>query len=633
MAVNNFFSKPRLIILIVFFLLFAAYIIVSYGILAFKENTASVNVSIEVERGSILDKSGKPLAVDTTFYHLAATPSMLEGKEGLAAQTVAPVTGLAPEKIKEMILNARNSNSDFLYIKKKLSETQHDELLSAIKTNELRGLYFDTIPGRIYPENELASQVIGFMRDNGEGASGIEYTMQDILSPEVPALNDLTENTTLRGKNVYLTIDSTLQHKLENIAAEAMSTTEAESLMLLAMEAKTGEILSYISLPSANLNEYPSSTAAEQTNRPTVIAYEPGSVFKIFSVASFIESGAISKDETFVCDGRFEITDAKGEKVVMTCLDHHGRITAEEALKYSCNDALAQMSQKIDTQLFLDYIHKFGFGSKTGIELSSETRGFVNSPENKSMWSLRSKPTISIGQEISVSALQMIQAASAIANGGIPVQPTLISKIKDASGKEEYQHQPIFKDQVISKSTADYILSCMETVAKTGTGHRANIKDVAIGVKTGTAQMQDESGHGYSETDFLSNCIAIFPIDSPEIILYIVISKAKGETYAGRIVAPVIAQAADVIIDHLGMARANAASLMHSGSISFYTGKPVEIGDTIPDFTGTPKKLLTDLLNRTDLTIRIEGDGYVVSQNPPPGTPVTPNMTIELTLE
>ena len=630
MALNNFFSKPRLIILIVFFILFAAYIIISYGILAFKENPTTVNVSVEIERGSILDYSGKPLAVDTTFYHLAATPSLLEGKEGLAAQTVAPVTGLDPEVIKDMIVNAK---SDFLYIKKKLSESQHDELMTAIEKNNLRGLYFDSIPGRIYPENALASQVIGFMGDDGIGYSGIEYRMQDVLSPEIPPLNDLTKNTTLRGNNVYLTIDSTLQYKLEDIAAEAMKTTEAESLMLIAMEAKTGEILSYISLPAANLNEYRSSTEAEQTNRPTVMAYEPGSVFKIFSVASFIESGAISKDETFVCDGRFEITDSKGEKVVITCLDHHGRITAEEALKYSCNDALAQMSQKIDTQLFLEYIHKFGFGAKTGIELSGETQGFVNSPENKSLWSLRSKPTISIGQEISVSAVQMVQAASAIANGGVPVQPTLVSKIKDASGNIVFQHEPVYKEQIISKKTADYILNCMETVAQTGTGHRANIKDVSIGVKTGTAQMLNESGHGYSDTDFVSNCMAIFPIDSPEIILYIVISKAKGETYAGRIVAPVIAQAADAIIDHLGMARANAVSLYHSGSISFYTGKPVELGDTIPDFTGTPKKLLTELLNRDDITVLIEGEGYVVSQNPPPGTPVTPNMTIELHLE
>lgn len=630
MALNNFFSKPRLIILIVFFLLFAAYIIVSYGILAFQDNKSTINPSVEIERGSIFDKSGKPLAVDTTFYHLAATPSLLLNKEGLAAQTVSPVTGIPPETIKEMI---QNSKTNFLYIKKKLSETQHDELLEAIENKDLRGLYFDSIPGRIYPENALASQVVGFMGDDGIGLSGIEYQMQDILSPTIPPLNDISEDTTLRGKNVYLTIDSNLQYKLEKIAAEAMTSTEAESLMLIAMSSKTGEILSYISLPSVNLNEYPSSSPEQQINRPTVIAYEPGSVFKIFSVASFIEAGVISKDETFVCDGRFEITDAKGEKAVITCLDHHGKITAEEALKYSCNDALAQMSQKIEPQLFLDYIHAFGFGAQTGIELPKETRGFVNSPSNKSLWSLRSKPTISIGQEISVSALQMVQAASAIANGGVPVKPTLISKIEDATGNVEFKQEPEFKDRVISKDTADYILSCMETVARTGTGHRANLDDVAIGVKTGTAQMLNESGHGYSDTDFLSNCIAIFPVDSPEVVLYIVISKAKGETYAGRIVAPVIAEAADVIIDHMGIARANATSLMHSGSISFYTGKPTEIKDYLPDFSGTPKKLLTDLLNRTDITILIEGDGYVVSQNPPPGTPVTENMVIELHLE
>ncbi|MCR4939630.1 MAG: transpeptidase family protein [Treponemataceae bacterium] len=626
---NNFFSKPRLIILVIFFLIFAGYIIFFYGSLAFKENKTSVNVSIEVERGSILDKSGKPLAVDTTFYHLAATPSLLINREGLAAQTVAPVIGIDPETIKDMIIN---SKTNFLYIKKKLSESQHDELEAAIEKENLRGLYFDSIPGRIYPENALAAQVIGFMGDDGKGLSGIEYSMQETLSPAIPPINDITENTTLRGKNVYLTIDSNLQYKLEKIAAKAMDDTGAESLMLLAMNSKTGELLSYISLPSVNLNDYPNSSPEQQTNRPTVLAYEPGSVFKIFSVASFIESGAISKDDTFVCDGRFEITDAKGEKAVITCLDHHGRITAEEALKYSCNDALAQMSQKIDTQLFLEYIHKFGFGTKTGIELPKETWGLVNSPSS-SRWSLRSQPTISIGQEISVSALQMIQAASAIANGGIPVQPTIISKIEDASGTVEYKHEPIFKERAISSDTAEYLLSCMETVARTGTGHRANLADVHIGVKTGTAQMQAEDGYGYSDTDFLSNCISIFPIDAPEIILYIVISKAKGETYAGRIVAPVIAEAADVIIDHLGIARANATSLMHSGSISFYTGKAAEIGDELPDFTGTPKKLLTDLLNRSDITILIEGDGYVVSQNPPPGTPVTQDMVIELKLE
>ena len=402
--------------------------------------------------------------------------------------------------------------------------------------------------------------------------------------------------------------------------------------MLIAAEAKTGEILSYISLPAANLNEYQYSSQEERTDRPAVLAYEPGSVFKIFSVASFIESGAISENDRFLCDGRCEIIGPSGEKAVITCLDHHGWLTAREALQYSCNDVLAQMSQKIDSELFLRYIRNFGFGARTEIQLPGETRGSVKTTSDK-LWSIRSKPTISIGQEISVSALQMVQATTALTNGGVPVGLSLISKITNYDGTVEYEHETKYKDPVVSKATADYLLSCMETTARAGTGSRANISDVSIGVKTGTAQMLDPETGGYSDTDFVSNCVAVFPVEDPEIILYIVITKAKGETYAGRIVAPVIGSAADVIIDHLGMARSGAASLLHSGKITVYAENPTILEDYMPDFTGTPKRLLMNLLNRQDIELKIQGDGYVVSQYPEPGTPITKGMIVELYLE
>jgi cell division protein FtsI (penicillin-binding protein 3) len=362
------------------------------------------------------------------------------------------------------------------------------------------------------------------------------------------------------------------------------------------------------------------------------LAYEPGSVFKIFSVASFIESGAITEKDRFLCDGKCEIVGPSGEKAVITCLDHHGWVTAREALQYSCNDALAQMSQKIDSEVFLRYIRNFGFGSRTEIQLPGETRGSVKTTSDK-LWSIRSKPTISIGQEISVSALQMVQATTALTNGGVPVSLSLISKITNYDGTIEYQHETSYKDPVISKKTADYLLSCMETTARSGTGSRANINDVSIGVKTGTAQMLDTETGRYSETDFVSNCVAVFPVENPEIILYIIINKAQGETYAGRIVAPVIGEAADVIIDHLGMARKNATSLIHSGEITIYAENPTELDKVIPDFTGTPKRLLMNLLNRKDIEVTISGDGYVVSQYPKAGTPITKGMIVELYLE
>ena len=290
------------------------------------------------------------------------------------------------------------------------------------------------------------------------------------------------------------------------------------------------------------------------------------------------------------------------------------------------------MSEKISTDEFLSYIRRFGFGERTGVELPSETRGSVKNQSDR-YWSARSKSTMSIGQEISVSAIQMVQAATVLANRGVLLKPTFIQRITDIDGNVKYQHEPTYGNRVLKSSTAEYLLSCMETTAQSGTGTKASLRDISIGVKTGTAQMADPVHGGYSTTDFLSNCMAIFPVNNPQIVLYIVIQKAKGETYAGRIVAPVIAKAADEIIDHLGINRENAASLEHSGKFSLNEIKPLEVNKLIPDFKGHSKRDILPLLNRKDIHILIDGEGWVVDQNPEPGTPVTENMTIELFLE
>ncbi|MBQ0165753.1 MAG: transpeptidase family protein [Treponema sp.] len=633
MAVNRLFSRGRFIVLCVLLGLAAVWVLYNYLELALEPISSTTTQVTKSQRGSIFDKNGKLLAVQSNFYHLSATPSTIRqsgaGAIEKTAEVLAPLLDMDELTIYSTIANAR---TDFVYIKKKLDETTHDNITAAIAKNGLKGLRFDTVAGRVYPENALASQLIGFMGDDGNGLSGIEYTYQDNLTPKTALLDTASSQIDTRGQNVYLTIDANLQYKLEKISAEAMESTGAESMMLLAADARTGNILSYISLPAADLNTYTTSTEAERIDRPAMYQYEPGSVFKVFSVASFIEKGCIKEDELFYCGGKTEITGPHGEKAYISCLDHHGWITAREALQYSCNCALAEMSMKCNETAFLEQLKKFGFGSKTGLEVPSEARGSIREPDNP-YWSIRSKPTISIGQEMSVTALQMVQAMTAIANGGVPVKLSLVSKIVGFDGSVEYEHETEYLDRVVSKKTADYLLSCMETTAQYGTGTRANVGGVSIGVKTGTAQMLDPETKAYSETDFVSNCMAVFPVEKPEIILYIVITKAQGETYAGRIVAPVISQAADVIIDHLGMARSNAASLIHPASVSFYTGEASEINDTVPDFSGTPKRMLTSLLGRNDLKVLITGDGYVVSQTPEPGTPVTENMTIELFLE
>lgn len=627
MQINGFFNNKRLIFTGIITALFALAILISFASLAFSSKTKNAVTLPSVERGQIVDRNGKPLAVQTNFYHLGISPKNIsEEQRDDFSRELAEILEISPDEINRKI--KENPTSEYILIKKKISQQTYDLVKEFAEKKEYSGIKGDRIPGRVYPENDLAAHLIGYMGDSGEGLSGIEKSQNSILSPSIDPNNPLP----LHGKNIYLTIDANLQYKLEKIAKKTLKETKAENVILIASEAKTGEILSLISLPEANLNEYPSSTDAEKHNTLVWDRFEPGSVFKLFSVAAFLDSGAISPDDSFLCDGIYKKTKNLKEPFSITCLDHHGWLNARTALKYSCNDALAQMSEKLEWDPFLEYLEKFGFGEKTGIEIPGETAGFIRKAGDK-FFSARTKPDVAIGQEIGVSALQMVQAATAIANYGIPLQLTAIQKITDKDGNIDYIHQKVEKSRVIKSSTAKYILSCMETVALSGTGTRANLGDIPIGVKTGTAQMADLEKGGYSKTDFYSSCMAIFPVENPEIVLYTAIIKPKGETYGGRIAAPVIHEAANEIIDHLGMTRDKAASLEHTGKTSVMENAPLTIGKTVPNLIGRPKRDILPLLGRNDIKFSIEGEGWVVSQNPEPGSPVTENMVIELKFE
>ena len=604
--------------------IFVIYVLVLYAKLAFTPVSSIVSSAPPVQRGSIVDRNGKPLAVQTNFYHVGVTPHLVRNKAQFADDVSGP---LGMESSDIMRILEQNSAASFVYLKKKITQTAYAELKKITDAKGYVYVNYDRIPGRIYPENALASQLIGYMGDDGKGLAGIEYSMQSYLQPSEKDGNAKES----QEKNVYLTIDANLQYKLEEIARDTMRTTQAESMMLIAADAKNGEILSYISLPSANLNEYSYASVAETVDRPAMEAYEPGSVFKIFTVSVACDQGLIRPDDSFLCDGMYERRIKGGEAVRIKCLDRHGWLTARDALKYSCNDVLGQISDRISDDDFIAKIRALGFGQRTEIELPGETYGSVKDSDS-ALWSVRSKPTIAIGQEISVSALQMVQAATAIANKGIPLKLTLVKRITNKDGSVFYEHTAVPKERVLKQSTAEYVLSCMETTATSGTGSRARLNDISLGVKTGTAQMASKSG-GYSTTDFISNCMAIFPVEDPQIILYIVVEKAKGETYAGRIVAPVIAKAADEIIDYLGMSRGDAASLEHSGKISISAARPIILGKKLPDFTGFSKRDIMNLVNSNGIQVKINGSGWVKSQNPAPGTPVSENMIIELNLE
>ena len=625
MELNHFISKKRIIFFTGILLIFTGVLVAKYARAMLGSEPEERIVKKTRERGAILDRNGKILAAATTLYNLSVNKTLI-GDVNRLVNILSPILEISESELLDKI---QDSKSNFLYLKKKLSENEKDILKDAIQEYELKGLRLEAIANRIYPENALASTLIGYLGDDGKGLAGIEYSMQNILSPP-----EGTAGADGNGYTVALTIDASIQYMLQQIAERTMKSAKAEAVIFLAADAKTGEILAYISEPSVDLAHFASSTQEERFDRPAYFIYEPGSVFKIFSIASFLELGTTKDTDIYTCDAQFAFkprrANEKKDQNIIRCLRVHGQVTPRDILRFSCNDGMAQIADKTDAAAFAEKLRAFGFGKKTGLELPGEAAG-IFAPV--SSWSARTKHTIAFGQEIGVTSLQIVQAATAFTNKGKTLKLSLLSEILDSAGKPVYRHKPKPLEQVISAKTAKTVLGYMQTAADEGTGSRASIKGVPIAVKTGTAQMAQADGRGYSPTDYLSSCIGIFPVDDPQIILYMAVIRPVGETYGSLVAAPAISEAANAIIDFRGMGRTNAPNVTHTGIIQSHRQTPVTVGDTMPDLRGTPKRLLLDLLSRTDITVKLTGDGYVTTQSPAAGTPVVKGMIIELTLE
>jgi cell division protein FtsI (penicillin-binding protein 3) len=608
-------GQKRFLIFAALFCLAAFAVLVRYAFLMLNPpEREQVNPPrVLVERGSIIDRNGRILALQTRLANISVWRPEITDIDALC-HDLAPILGYPPEEIRERI---EISSSDFIYLKKQVDQSTMREIEQLRADKRIQGVGIEPILGRIYPEKRLAGQIIGFVGDDNNGLAGIEYSMETDLAGS--------------GSQVVLTIDTNVQYILEDIARKTMAENDAEAVMLMAMDPRSGEILGSASLPDFDPNDIRASNEQTRMDRPAIWAYEPGSVFKIFSLAALIDSGAITERTVFNCNGRYERITNRGERIVINCLGVHGPVTAREIIIYSCNAGANYAADRIGAVAFAELLGNYGFGSRTGAGNPGETAGFLRPAER---WSERSKPTIAMGQEISVSALQMMQAASAIANDGVLVPPRIVSRIIPANGGSARAFDSGQPRRILKAETARAMRSYMEDVTSSiGTGWRANVQDLSLAVKTGTAQITNPRTGAYSDTDFIASCMALLPADSPSLVLYLVIVRPKGEYLAGRIAAPPIREAAEALVDYLGIPRGRNPQVEHSGSVVIPQNRVPVIGSTIPDFTGYSKRQILPLILRDDLNIEISGDGWVKSQNPPPGTPFTAGMLITLELE
>ncbi|MDR2485651.1 MAG: transpeptidase family protein [Treponema sp.] len=605
----------------VFFLfaLLSLSILIRYGTLMLNSGTPETVIPARTftERGAILDRNGRILAMQTKLANISVWRPEINNLEALSRE-LAPILELSPGEIQRRI---SSSPSDFIYLKKQVDQSTIQKIEAALK-NSLRGINIEPIVGRIYPESRLASQIIGFVGSEGIGLEGIEYAFEAELAPD----------SARNGNQVILTIDSNVQYILEGIAEQTLIENKAEAVMLMAMDPRTGDILGSASLPGFDPNNLQNSSEIARMNRPAIWSYEPGSVFKIFSLAALMDTGAITGNSTFVCNGHYERVTNLGERITINCLGTHGRVSAKEIILYSCNAGAAYAADRLRADAFYETMKNFGFGSRVGTGNPGETIGFFRPVDR---WSDRSKPTITMGQEISVSALQMLQAATVVANDGILVPPRIVSRIRSSDGKTEEAFNPGTPRRVLKAATAQAMRAYMEDVTSVaGTGWRANVADLSLAVKTGTAQITDPATGAYSSSDFIASCIALLPAEAPSLVLYVVIVKPQGESYlGGRIAAPSIRQAAESLVDYLGIPRGRNPQVSHSGSIRLPNENIPVVGDTVPNFSGLSKRQILPFLIRDDLHIEIKGDGWVKRQRPPPGTPLGPDTAIVLELE
>ncbi|MDR2792489.1 MAG: transpeptidase family protein [Treponema sp.] len=661
---NKYFI--RFVCYIIVFAVLALGIIVRYGMLmldpAQKREVPEYTRAVITERGAIVDRNGRLLAVETKLGTVSLMKSAISVKNpqtntdeldmGICrniSETLSPILSMTPSEILTII---RSTPTDYVVLKRNLDETvmnrlkaakagildeaDYERINSMYRNNEnarkkavedaeraafenrrsLDYIRADIFASRVYPEKKLASQIIGMVGRDNDGKEGIEWSFESELRP----------TSAKSGKQLMLSIDVNVQHFLEQIAQETLIENKAQSIMLTAMNPYTGEILGSASLPDFDPNNYNAYPGATWRYQPALYAYEPGSVFKIFSVAALLDTGAITENSTFVCTGRYSLVNP-----AITDLAVHGTVNAERIIAISCNVGVSLASDRIESRVFYNKIYNFGFGQRIGSGSPSETTGIFREENSR-----RFKPTLAIGQGISVSMLQMLQAASAIANKGMMVQPKLVLKLTAPDGTETpYPAEPVAPKRVMSEQTAASLLRYMQAATEVdGTGWRAAIGDIPMAVKTGTAQVAE--GGAYSETDFIASCMAIFPTDDPKLILYVVIVKPQGESYlGGRIATVPIRKAAEALADYLKLPRGKNLVEQQPNTVYFNEEPPLPLlGDVMPDLRGYSKLSLIPLFEMdSGYIIQLEGNGHVKTQTPSPGAQLVHGDTITLYLE
>ncbi len=502
------------------------------------------------KRGTIFDSRDRELAVSIDLASIAAYPARIKN----ANTTATALSGVLKVDRRELMKKLGRKNRSFVWLKRHATPREAD----AIRALNLAGIDFIPERSRVYPHRSVAAQVIGFAGVDGRGLEGIEYLFNDRLKGGLgnykilkDALGRSFETPSARqrgvgGHNLWLTIDRTIQYNVEKILLQTISHYQARSAIGIVMVPQTGAILAMANVPLFNPNNHNQSTRWYWRNRAVADRFEPGSTMKIFSIAAAIESGAFAPDSTLFCEnGEYRI----GRNIVHDTKPHEW-LTITDIMRLSSNIGAVKVGEKIGAQSLYTTLKAFGFGTKTGINCPAETTGRL-SPYKR--WSKIDAGAISFGQGVSVSALQLVAATGAIANGGVFMQPYIVARVTDAKGREVSSPGPRAVRRVVSPGTATAVARMMATVVAAGTGTKAALDEYRVSGKTGTAQKTDLDGR-YAKGKFVASFVGFVPSQKPELVILVVVDEPEKNHYGGTVAGPAFRQIAETTLDYLNIA-------------------------------------------------------------------------------
>ncbi|MBI3602274.1 MAG: penicillin-binding protein [Candidatus Omnitrophica bacterium] len=496
-------------------------------------------ITIDPKRGTIYDRNLRPLAMNLPVYSVCANARVLaqrHDKADVIAQ-LAKVLNIPSSDIAAKI----DKNKFFVWIERKIPQDVYQKL----KDLKLAGIGFIKESKRFYPNQTLAAHLVGFAGVDNNGLDGLERDYDKYLKGKEGRsmiLRDAHQRELLLekdyiapvdGLDVVLTIDETIQFIAERALDKMYHKYNAKGASIIVMDPKTGEILAFANRPTYNLEDASKSSPESRTNRAIVFTYEPGSVFKIVTTCAALQEGVVKETDMINCEhGAYRVANH-------ILHDHEplGTITFRQVIELSSNIGTTKVAQRLGPQRVYNYAHHFRFGMRTGIDLPGEAKGNLKPVR---LWSKTSIGAVPIGQEVTVTPIQLLGAIAAIANDGVYMRPFVVKYIKDSHDQMIKETKPQILDKVISSQTAARVKAILRGVVEIGTGKKAQIKGVSVGGKTGTAQKVVAGT--YSHAHFYATFVGFAPVENPRLVAVVVCDEPHPAYYGGTVAAPVFSE-------------------------------------------------------------------------------------------